>query len=71
MVGEDKVVVDLVGDDGEAVAVGDLEDGGQMLGREDGPARVRRVVHHDGHCILVNLEGGNYILDSPNIQTGK
>ena len=58
MVGEDEVVVDLVGDDGEAVPVGDLEDGGEVLGREDGPARVRRVVHHDRHRVLVNLRAG-------------
>ena len=36
MVGEDKVVVDLVGNDGEAVAVGDLEDGGQVLAKIEG-----------------------------------
>ena len=58
LVGEDEVVVDLVGDDGEAVSVGDLEDGGEVLGSEDGPARVRRVVHHDRHSVLVNLRTG-------------
>ena len=58
LVGEDEVVVDLVGDDGEAVAVGDLEDGGEVLGGEDGPARVRRVVHDDGHGFIVNLKVG-------------
>ena len=41
------------------MAVGDLEDGGEVIGREDGAARIGGVVHHDGDGVLVNLEEGN------------
>ena len=58
LVWEDKVVVDLVCNDGEAVAVGDLEDGGEVIGREDGTARVRRVVDDNCDGVLVNLKEG-------------
>ena len=41
------------------MAVGDLEDGGEVIGREDGAARVRRVVDDNCDRVLVNLEGVN------------
>ena len=59
LVREDEVIVDLVGNDGEAVAVGNLDNGGEVLGGEDGTTGVGGVVHHDGHCVLVNLNWHN------------
>ena len=48
------VAVDLVGDDRQLVALSQADDVDQVLPAVDAPARIRRVVDDDGHCVLVN-----------------
>ena len=51
---EDKVLVDFVGDNREAMAFGNVEDVAKVVLVEDRAARVGRVVDEDGGGALVN-----------------
>lgn len=51
---EDHVAVDLVGDDGQLEALGQIDELAQVFARVHATARIRRIVHQNRHRLLVD-----------------